>query len=122
MCVVETNVNGSSLISKSCVHCSPGTSPSFDHKKCLPCPLENCTCPLETHELLLDGTLCVFRPNLTSWPDERETYLVEYDIVGVDVESKYLKKHLRALLYKCVKVIDDTIFYNCFFFFFFNEN
>lgn len=101
---METDVNGSSLISKSCVRCSSGTSPSFDRKKCLTCLVANCTCPLTSHELLLDGTLCVFKTNLTSWPDEKDTHLVEYDIVGVDVESKYLKKYLRALLYKCVQV------------------
>lgn len=102
--VVETEANGSPMISKSCVRCSPGTYPSNNRTKCLPCPIENCTCPSNSHELLFDGSLCVFRQNLTLWPDDVETHLVEYDIIGVEVESDYLKKYLRALLYKCVKV------------------
>ncbi|XP_060849332.1 meckelin isoform X2 [Rhopalosiphum padi] len=101
---LETEPNGLPLTQKSCIRCSPGTFPSFDRTKCLPCQVANCTCPQTSHEWLLDGTLCVFSQNLTSWPDERETHTVEYDVVGVDVESKYLKKHLRAFLYKCVKM------------------
>lgn len=103
--IVETEANGSPLPqSRSCVRCSPGTRPSADRRTCVPCPVANCTCPLATHELLLDGTLCVSRSNLTAWPDGRDAHLVEYDSVGAEVESKYLKKHLRPLLYKCVKV------------------
>lgn len=101
---VETEANGLPLTSKSCVRCATGTIPSSDRTKCLPCTVANCTCPITSHELLLDGTLCVFRSNLTLWPDERDTHLVEYDTIGVDVESNYLKENLRGLLYKCVKV------------------
>lgn len=110
---VETEVDGSALVSKSCVRCAPGTQPSIDRAKCLPCPVTNCTCPPTTHELLLDGKLCVFRANLTSWPDEKDTYLAEYDAVGMSVESDYMKKHLRAFLHECVKVKKKkTIFRN----------
>lgn len=109
---METEANGLPLASKSCVRCAPGTQPSADRTKCLPCPVANCTCPPTTHELLSDGKLCVFRANLTSWPDEKDTHLVEYDTVGVSVESDYMKKHLRAFLHECVKVKKNKRLHN----------
>lgn len=111
-CTVEADVNGSSLTTKSCVRCASGTFPSSDRNKCLPCLVANCTCPITSHELLLDGTLCVVRTNMTLWPDERDTHIFEYDVIGADVESKYLKENLRGLLYKCVKVRYNNTFYS----------
>ncbi|XP_050441568.1 meckelin [Adelges cooleyi] len=101
---LETDVNGTSLGTRSCVRCTAGTTPSQDRTKCIPCLLANCSCPSVSHEPLLDGTVCVLKSNLSQWPDERDTHLVDYDLVDETVESKYLKTNLRALLHRCLNV------------------
>ncbi|XP_050521919.1 meckelin isoform X2 [Daktulosphaira vitifoliae] len=99
---VEIDADGSLLESRKCVRCSNGSYPSEDRLKCLPCILPNCSCPTSTHELLLDGNLCVPKLNLSQWPDESDTHFIEFDLVDIKVESMYLKKKLRALLHKCL--------------------
>ncbi len=56
-----------------------------------------------THELLASD-ICVPKAELSFLPDEQSIYMVDFDHVRQVIKSHYLKTHLRAALYKCMKV------------------
>lgn len=99
---VDRNLNGMALDDVLCVPCIPGTYPSPDCSKCLPCDREhsghmNCLCSTSSHVRLRN--YCLNREDVTDWPDIRSTYLMKFQSQSID--SYYLRNKLQVAAYFC---------------------
>ncbi|PSN51036.1 hypothetical protein C0J52_15421 [Blattella germanica] len=94
---VDRFYNGTLKEVFECLNCSGGTVASADGKTCETC-LYNCSCSPSTHESI--GGVCVPLNYLSSWPDEKNSFTIQYES-GEKIDSYFFRKHLRLSVYLC---------------------
>ncbi|BET01109.1 Meckelin (Transmembrane protein 67) [Nesidiocoris tenuis] len=96
---VERSLNGTKL-DAHCAKCSPGTKPSYDRRRCIPCSLPgtNCTCTSRQY-LAMPNNECAESKLFTSFGINQESIEIEYQADKID--SPLFADYLRYAAYGC---------------------